>query len=606
MPDPKILLTCLEESENGLIIIDSTKQIIFCNHWLLDAAGRSNEQVLGQTIDECFPEIVNSRITIAIDNALKSGLASVLSPHLNRCPFPLYRAEVKERLQQHIFIKPICPPDFSRHCLIQISNVSSSMNRERQLREQARQLRTQATELQQAKLAAETANRAKSAFLASMSHELRTPLNGVLGYAQILKRDNTLSEKQKESVAVIQRCGEYLSTLINDVLDISKIEANRIELVPQDFSFNNFIKGINELFQMRAEQKNISFRYYPTPVPYVIHADETRLRQIVINLLGNAIKFTEKGFVNFKVERHEGKIRFQVEDSGIGIAADELEKIFLPFQQVGDRNYKAQGTGLGLAICKKLVEMMEGELYVESALGKGTTFWMEVDLPEISTKVIPEATEKPTIIGVEGSPHTALVVDDQWENRSVLVEMLMPFSFQIMEACNGLDCVEKIQQNQPDIIFMDLMMPVMDGFEATRKIRKIPALKNVPIIAISASAFDIHQQQSREAGCNDFLAKPFQTEQLLEKLNKYLNLKFIYDYAKKQQAEIAIKPPSSEQAAILFDFAMKGDIFGIQNYMEQLEQSDSTLQPFARKSLQLSKEFKVKKIREIAKQYKAT
>jgi len=384
--------------------------------------------------------------------------------------------------------------------------------------------------LREAKEAAEVANRAKSAFLACMSHELRTPLNGILGYAQILQWDDNLTAEQQEGIEIIQSSGEYLLTLINDVLDLSKIEAERLELMLSEFQFYDFLKGINDLFHVRTKEKGIVFHYHAlTQLPNRVYGDETRLRQIIINLLSNAVKFTEAGEVNFKVSFDCHQIRFQVEDTGIGIVSEEIDNIFLPFQQVGDKNYQVQGTGLGLAISKKLVDMMGGVLRVESTLGQGTTFWLNIDLPEVSNENALQPEQR-VIIGIEGTPCKILVVDDIKENRSLLVKLLSPLGFEIVEACNGQDSVEKAQQYQPDLILMDLIMPEMDGFEATRQIKKYPQLKEVPIIAISASAFDFHQQQSQEAGCNDFIAKPFKTDVLIEKLHQHLNLKWIYKY----------------------------------------------------------------------------
>ncbi|HDN26277.1 MAG TPA: response regulator, partial [Thioploca sp.] len=452
-------------------------------------------------------------------------------------------------------------------------------------------------------------------------------LNGVLGYAQILKKDKTLTTQQQEGMAVIQRSGEYLLTLINDILDLSKVEANHIELVPTDCYFETFLQGMTELFQMRAEQKGIVFRYQAlTPLPRVIRADETRLRQILINLLGNAVKFTQQGSVTFKVgltqtpnaKRQTQTILFQVEDTGVGVAPEELEKIFLPFQQVGEQNYQAQGTGLGLAICKKLVELMGGELHVDSTLGQGSIFWMALDLPEASD-VIPEPTNKPEIIGVENPPPTILVVDDKPDNRSILNHLLTPLGFKIVEACDGQEGVDKARQSQPAVILMDLVMPNMDGFEATRQIRKIPELKDVVVIAISASAFDFHQQQSIEAGCNDFIAKPFEMDTLLEKLQTHLPVKWIYDEPQTSFSATgksiysalweggtfhppAMKGPSPEQAAILFELTQKGDIEEILLYAEKLEPAE--LKRFSIEIKELADEFQVSQIGEIAKYYR--
>jgi len=338
-------------------------------------------------------------------------------------------------------------------------------------------------------------------------------------------------------------------------------------------------------------------------------------------LLGNAVKFTERGGVTFKVssiqtpksQLQNQKIRFQVEDSGIGIAPDELGKIFLPFQQAGERHYQAQGTGLGLAISKRLVEMMGGELHVESTLGQGTTFWMELDLPEVFS-MIPKQTEKRIIIGIDGPSRKVLVVDDQWENRSVLVNLLKPLGFEIMEASNGQESVEKARQFRPDVILMDLVMPVMDGFEATRSIRQVNELTDVIIIVTSASAFQQDQEVSLAAGCNDFLAKPIQLDEMLEKLREHLKLEWVYEVdrrPKKTQDHLQISDKTTQPLVVppapiiktLYEFTMQGHIDGIIEQATQLEKTDEKFKPFATELLRLANEFQVRKIRELIKPY---
>jgi len=463
--------------------------------------------------------------------------------------------------------------------------------------------------------AAKAANRAKSEFLANMSHELRTPLNGILGYTQILKKGKNLLDQQKNGLGIIHQCGEHLLTLINDILDLSKIEARKMELYPRTIHFPEFLEGVAEICRIRADQKGIELIYETlTPLPNAIRADDKRLRQVLINLLGNAVKFTEKGYVTFKVGYHDEKFRFQVEDTGIGIASEQLEEIFLPFQQVGEDNRKIEGTGLGLAISRQLVQMMGGELNVKSTLGQGSIFWFDLDLPEITVLDNIASTWERNIIGFAGKRRKVLVVDDKWSNRSILVSLLEPLGFEVLEATDGLDGLNKAREFKPDCILLDLVMPVMDGFEATRRIRTLPELKEVVLIAVSASVFNFNQQQSREVGCDDFLPKPVRETELLEKLQIYLGLEWVYEeetnatgtsseQERESSQETIVAPPAQEIAA-LFDLAMRGDIRGIVERAAHLEALDRQWIPFAIHLRQLAKNFEDEKILEFIKQYR--
>ena len=454
-------------------------------------------------------------------------------------------------------------------------------------------------------------DRAKSQFLANMSHELRTPLNGILGYAQILKKGKTITDQQKNGLNIIYQCGEHLLNLINDVLDISKIEARKMELYPKNFHFPEFLEAIAEICRIRAEQKGIELIYETlTPIPKAIRADEKRLRQVLINLLGNAVKFTEQGYITFKVGYHQEKFRFQVEDTGIGIAQEKLEEIFLPFQQVGEKIRETEGTGLGLTISRELAELMGGELKVESTLGKGSVFWLDLDLPEVEWIDVADISEN-NIIGFKGLKRKILVVDDKWANRSVLVNMLEPLGFEVLEATDGLDGLNKARQFKPDIILLDLVMPVMDGFEATRRLRMMPELEGVVVIAISASVFDFDHQQSRKVGCDGFLPKPVREADLLEKVRVHLGLEWVYEeidskvqlrteYSELSTQDSLVIPPAQEVATLL-DLAMRGDLKGIIQETTRLEELDKQWVPFATHLRQLAKSFKGKQIRQFLK-----
>ena len=483
-----------------------------------------------------------------------------------------------------------------------------------ELQDKNLQLQQEIKERQRAEEVAKTANRAKSEFLANMSHELRTPLNGILGYTQIFQKDKTLTVQQKNGINIIHQCGEHLLTLINDILDLSKIEARKMELYPTEFHLSVFLEGIAEICRIRAQQKGIPLIYQTlSPLPKLIQADEKRLRQVLINLLSNAVKFTEKGSITFQIGYQQEKLRFQVEDTGIGIAQDQLEEIFLPFQQVGEQSRKTEGTGLGLAISRQLVQMMGGELKVKSTLGKGSVFWFDLDLAEIFQKSDVKRIDEGNIIGFIEPRRKVLVVDDKWVNRSVLMNLLEPLGFEVTEATNGLDALDKAREFKPDVILMDLVMSVMDGFEATRRLRMVPDFKDVVVIAVSASVFDLDRKQSREVGCDDFLPKPIQKAELLETLRVYLGLEWVYEQQESRQQveaqglslrtqDLLVAPPA-EELAILIDLAMRGDLRGITQRAAKLEELDQRWVPFANHLRQLAKDFKGKQILEFLKKY---
>ena len=494
---------------------------------------------------------------------------------------------------------------------------------------------TDISERKQAEEAAKVANRVKTEFLANISHELRTPLNGILGYTQLLEKDTNLTDQQQNSLSIIHQCGEHLLTLIDDILDLSKIEAQKMELYPTEFHLPNFLNSLADLFKMRAEQKGISLTYeIISPLPQGVIADEKRLRQVISNLLSNAVKFTDRGGVTFTVgylsvvsgqwsvkknkqqttnnkQQTTDKIRFQVEDTGIGIEPSKLREIFLPFHQVGDRAHAVEGTGLGLAISQKLVQMMGSEIQVKSTLGAGSLFWCDLDLPPVSGWNESNPSGDRQLVGFKGDNRKVLIVDDNPVNRSILRELLEPLGLEILEAVDGQDCLNKAQKFQPDLILMDLVMPGPDGLETIRQLRQLPHLKDVVAIALSANVFETTKQESLAAGCQDFLPKPVQTKQLLELLMMHLGLEGIYEEplcptdVKPNLDGLPLVSLSPSEIAALSELVKMGDIQGILDRADKLEKLDNQLVPFATQIRQLAKSFKLKQLREIIQQFVA-
>ena len=469
--------------------------------------------------------------------------------------------------------------------------------------------RKQAEAEREARRAAEAANRAKSVFLANMSHELRTPLNGILGYAQILLQGRTLDEKQIGALNVIRQSGEHLLMLINDILDLAKIEAGKLELNRTTIPLAAFLHMIAEMIRVRAEQKGVGFiSDIPPDIPQGIQADEQRLRQVLLNLLSNAVKFTDRGQVVLRVRFWPpSRLRFEVQDSGVGISREQLETIFQPFEQVGEMQRRQGGTGLGLAISREFVRLMGGEIRVDSRLNQGSTFWFELDVPVTQAGVaLPSA--QLAVTGYAGPRRKVLVVDDVAENRAVMIDMLSPLGFKVVEAMNGFDGLDKAQSEWPDLILMDLVMPMMNGWEAMRQLRQLPGFKEVAIIAVSASASGGDQSSSLTVGANAFLPKPINLEQLLTQIGILLKLKWIEGEAaaphpSEPQATGELVAPPAKDMEDLYHWARMGNMQEILRWADYVSRLDERYRPFADKLSQLAKDYRSKAILSLVGQY---
>jgi signal transduction histidine kinase/FixJ family two-component response regulator len=469
-------------------------------------------------------------------------------------------------------------------------------------------------ELEIAKEAAEAANIAKSEFLANMSHELRTPMNAILGFAQLMEGSPDITPAQKQDLGIISRSGEHLLQLINDVLEMSKIEAGRAGLNESAFDLYHVLHSLEDMLYARAERKSLILTIEISPdVPRFIRSDEGKLRQVLLNLLSNAIKFTDEGGVSLQAEcdplvDQSCQLRFKVVDTGLGISSEEQHKLFEAFAQTESGAKSHEGTGLGLAISRQFAQLMGGDIQVESELGKGSTFTLDVMVIIADERDARNIQAIHKVIGLaEGQPtYRILVTEDKWENRRLLLRLLEPLGFELREASNGKEAVEIAEAWQPHLIFMDMRMPVMDGHDATRLIKSSVRGQAIAIIALTASVFEHERMSVLADGCDDFIRKPFRDTTIFEKLSQHLGVEF--EYEEKQNSQIhrrmnkipleALKQSSPEWIARLHHAASMADSEETTSIIEEIRTTNAVLSA----SLQdLVNEFRFDKIMSITK-----
>ncbi len=405
--------------------------------------------------------------------------------------------------------------------------------------------------LQQAKEDAEAASRAKSAFLARMSHELRTPLNVILGFAQILSRGAGLGPEQREHLGIIQQSGAHLLALINDTLEMSKIEAGRATLLLEDFDLHELLDGVEAMLRLPADDKGLALRFERSPeTPRFVRTDQRKLRQILLNLMGNAIKFTARGSVSLRVAPDPAddgppRLRFVVEDTGPGIARAELATLFDAFVQADAGRRALQGTGLGLPICQNFARLLGSAITVESEPGRGSRFSFDVRVETVDPVELLRSARARRVTGLApGQPaYRILVVEDRWQNRALLTKLLSSVGFVVEEAADGEEAIRAWERFSPHLVWMDMAMPVMDGFEATRRIKATPRGRETVIIALTASAFEEDREVVLAEGCDDFVRKPFSEEEIFEKMAQHLGVRYVHEEEPAPPSRAIARPP---------------------------------------------------------------
>ncbi len=541
---PIALDTVVAHIGDGVIVIDTHQRVIDMNPAAQRMLNVTVDQITGTLITQILPEWED------LSNYLKSKSLQTLERRLGI-------GDAQRNYEVRITPLYDKQETLSGQLLL-LHDITERKRAEQELR-QAKEAAEESAR------AADAANQAKSVFLANMSHELRTPLNAILGFSELMYRDASFKAEHRENLEIINRSGQHLLTLINDVLEMSKIEAGRTTLYPDSFDLYRLLAALESMFHLRAANRGLQLIIDCEPdVPQYVYTDESKLRQVLINLLSNAIKFTEEGGVTIRIRCQKPPteaspfsdaqasdihtLYFEVEDTGQGIAAEDLESLFDPFVQTESGQKSQEGTGLGLPISQEFVKLMGGTLDVESKLGHGSIFKFDIQVQVVDAADVPGEESARQVIGLAPDQpiYRILVAEDRDASRKLLIKLLQPLGFDVRGVPDGKKAVELWEEWEPHFIWMDMRMPVMDGYEATKQIKATVKGQATVVVALTASAFEEDRAMILSGGCDDFLRKPFREAEIYDMLAKHLGVRFIYeeDASKADGGDIELSPES--------------------------------------------------------------
>jgi PAS domain S-box-containing protein len=598
----------LENTGDFIYFKDSDNRFLFCSQTLANITGhKSWRDMIGKDDFDVFPEEMARIYREEEQVILNEGKAL-----LNKVD-PYFDAQGGRR-----WVNTNKWPVFDdKEVVVGIFGISRDITEQKQAEEELVQYKEhleetveqRTEELRLARDAAEAANKAKSVFLANMSHELRTPLNAILGFTQLMRQDHSLGSNQWENLEIINNSGDHLLRLINDVLEIAKIEAGKLQLEITSFNLHELVQEVSDMMRLKAQQKGLQLEQdQSSDFPRFIKGDEARLRQILVNLVSNAVKFTEQGGVTIRLSTKRNAVYhllIEVEDTGPGISSVDQQRLFKPFEQLSLDSSQG-GTGLGLAIVKQFVQLMSGNISVESELGQGSLFRVDLPLEAADNAEIPSLVERNygEVLGLApGQPHyRILIAENQHENQLLLTKLMTDLGLEVKVAQNGAECVELFEQWKPDLIWMDWRMPVMDGDEATQQIRYLPGGDQVKIVIVTASALKEQEAMLRASGIDDYLSKPYRLDEIYHILEKHLGLTWIYAEAENVRKAPVVAPPS-EQLHKLYQLADLGEIFEIKALLSRLEAENEAYIPFVQQIQKLVKRFDIEAITAFLKPY---